>query len=212
MEAAAKSPQRAENDTARSNPNGSCPAGDSTYARDLRVVGQMLESHSVVTADLIFVAGTYIIQGRVTVKRYPGLTINLLKNSLAWAKSGFSKHHQAPPENLTLRCSLEELRELDSDARRRRTTDKGMPDPYALSQKLRSAGAYLDTRKRSSLIGILLREREITIRFESSEGRLEETRRDVDYFYDCWVKMYLKRSERLGLDGLSAKLPGFLQN
>jgi hypothetical protein len=215
METASKLLQVTAAQNASSDLNGCKSCSETSYARDLRVVGQLLESHDVVTADLIFVADTYIIQGRVRLACQAGLTVSFLKNWAIRVKSGLtadSKHQELSPETVILRCRLEEVLELDSDARRHRTTDNGMPDPYALSQKLRSAGAYLDTRKGSSLIGILLGEREITIRFESGEGRLEETRRDVDYFYDYWVKMYLRRNERLQPDSFNAALPAFLQN
>jgi hypothetical protein len=217
METASKlsHPTAAQGDHDVAGRNGSKARGDPSYARDLRVVGQMLESHDIVTVDLIFVADTYIIQARVRATPKRGLSISFLRDWVKGVKSGFtanSKNREMSAEAVTLRCRREEVLELDLDARRRRATDNGMPDPYALSQKLRSAGAYLDTRKRSSLIGILLREREMTIRFESGEGRLEETRRDVDYFYDYWVKMYLRRNERIQPDSFHSMLPHSLRD
>ena len=87
-----------------------------------------------------------------------------------------------------------------------------MPDPQALSQILRSAGAYLDTRKGSSLIGIMMRERDMTIRFETTSRRLEEMRQDIDYFYDYWVKMYLRRNKRSQVDLFKEKFPNSLRS
>jgi len=71
-----------------------------------------------------------------------------------------------------------------------------MPDPHSLSHILRSAGAYLDGRKNSSLIGISLQDQWVTIRFETAEGRPEEAKQSLEYFYDYWVKMYLRRGSK----------------
>jgi len=193
---------------------GSEPSSVPRYARDLRVVGQMLESRDVATADLVLVAGTYIIQGRMKAARGSSL-LSILRNWTKPVKSRFAADSGIPNlsrETVTLRRTLEDIWEFDSRARCLRSKANGMPNPYALSQILRSAGAYLDTRKRSSLIGILVRERDLTIRFETGEGRLEETRQDIDYFYDFWVKMYLRRHKRSQLDVFKDRFPPSLWN
>lgn len=200
-------------DQAVAGRNGSELFSVPSYARDLRVVGQLLESHNVVTADLVMVTDTYIIQGKVKSTRRSSLMVSFLRN---WAKevsSGFpadTSRQNTRPGLVILRCKLEDVSGLDARARNRRSRANEMPNPYALSQILRSAGAYLDTRKRSSLIGMLVRERDLTIRFETGEGRLEETRQDIDYFYDYWVKMYLRRNKRSHLDPFKDRFPSSL--
>ena len=52
-----------EADTAVAGPDGFEDRNAPSYARELRVVGQLLEYRDVATADLVVVAGTYIIKG-----------------------------------------------------------------------------------------------------------------------------------------------------
>lgn len=33
--------------------------------------------------------------------------------------------------------------------------------------------------------------------YQTAEGRLEQAQQDLEYFYDYWVKMYLRRSNRV---------------
>ena len=36
----------------------------------------------------------------------------------------------------------------------------------------------------------------MTLRYKTGEGRLEQAQQDVEYFYNYWVKMYLRRIDR----------------
>src|SRR4026209_1189933 len=49
-------------------------------------------------------------------------------------------------------------------------------------------------------MGISLKGKWVTVTYQTPEGRLEQAQQDLEYFYDYWVKMYLRRSNR-------AKLP-----
>ncbi len=75
-----------------------------------------------------------------------------------------------------------------------------MPDPYSISQILRGAGSYLDNREAARLSAISLRGKWVTVAYENPDGRIEQAQQDLEYFYDYWVKMYMRRSNR-------AKLP-----
>jgi hypothetical protein len=46
------------------------------------------------------------------------------------------------------------------------------------------------------LIGISLKGKWVTVNYQTAEGRLEQAQQDLEYFYDYWVKMYLRRSNR----------------
>jgi hypothetical protein len=81
-----------------------------------------------------------------------------------------------------------------------------------LSHILRSAGAYLDGRKNSSLIGISLQEQWVTIRFETAEGHPEEAKQSLQYFYDYWVKMYLRRGSQSQTSGSNLQRNSFVAN
>lgn len=165
----------------------------SSYARDLRVVGQLLESRDIHSADLVWVADTYVVRGnarsahklfsRGWLTRIGALFSGDMRRSLR-------------SEILDLRYTLEEIARFDHLAQTKRSGFDRMPDPYSLSHILRTAGAYLDGRVNSLLIGISLQKRWVTIRFETSEGRPEEATQDISYFYNYWVKMYLRRGSR----------------
>jgi hypothetical protein len=36
----------------------------------------------------------------------------------------------------------------------------------------------------------------VTVRYRTAEGRIEQAKQDVTYFYNYWVKMYLRRGLR----------------
>ena len=113
---------------------------------------------------------------------------------------------------IDLRYDLEEIAKLDYLARCKRSKISPLPDPYSLSHILRSAGAYLDGRKNSSLIGISLQDQGVTIRFETAEGHPEEAKQSLQYFYDYWVKMYLRRGSQGQTSGSNLQRNSFVAN
>jgi hypothetical protein len=68
-----------------------------------------------------------------------------------------------------------------------------------LAQKLRGVGSFLDYRPEITLTGISVEDRWVTVRYRTAEGRIEQAKRDVAYFYNYWVKMYLRRGLRQNL-------------
>jgi hypothetical protein len=170
----------------------------SSYARDLRVVGQLLERRQISSADIVYVADTYIIRG---IQRLAGDS-----RSCAYFSRRFMTRLHAilhgdfrrPLRSgvVDLRYNLEEIVEFDYLARSKRSKISPLPDPYSLSHILRSTGAYLDGRKNSLLIGISLQDQWVTIRYETAQGHPEEARQSLQYYYDYWVKMYLRRGSR----------------
>lgn len=167
-----------------------------SYARDLRVVGQLLERREVSSADLVCVADAYVIRGiqkSTHNSRADAFAHRLMTRIDRILRGDFRRCLRS--EVVDLRYDLAEIVKFDYLARRKRSTVSPMPapDPYSVSHILRSAGAYLDGRKNSLLIGISLQERWVTIRFETAEGHAEESKQSIEYFYDYWVKMYLRR-------------------
>lgn len=171
-----------------------------SYARDLRVVGQILDRREVGSIDLVCVADSYIIRGLQRPNNSSSSVVyrsrRLMKRIDAVLRGNFrcSSHSDI----VDLRYNREEIFSFDYVARCKRSNISSMPDPYSLSHILRSAGAYLDGRRDSSLIGISVRDRWITIRFATAEGHPEETKQSLEYFYDYWVKMYLRRGSQAG--------------
>ena len=186
----------------------------SSYARDLRVVGQLLERRQVSSADIVYVADAYIIRG---IQKPNGesrsngqFSRRLMMRLGAILHGDFRQSLRSGV--IDLRYDLEEIVNVDSVARRRRSKISPLPDPYSFSHILRSAGAYLDGRKNSSLIGISLQDRWVTIRFETAEGYPEETKQSLQYFYDYWVKMYLRRGSQGQTSGGNLQRNSFVAN
>ena len=166
-----------------------------SYARDLRVVGQILDRRGVGDTDLVCVADSYIIRGlQKSINRSSSgvyRSRRLMRRIDAVLRGKF--RGSFPSDIVDLRYNREEIFGFDYVARCKRSNIRSMPDPYTLSHLLRSAGAYLDGRRDSSLIGISVKDRWVTIRFATAEGHPEETKQSLEYFYDYWVKMYLRR-------------------
>ena len=191
------------NDEAACQTNGLDIKPAPSYARDLRVVGQLLERRQVGSADLVYVADAYIIRGIQKANDNSRSDVyfsrRLMTRIGAILRGDFRRSLRS--DVVDLRYDLEEIVKFDYLSRCKRSNLGPLPDPYSLSHILRSAGAYLDGRKNSSLIGISLQDRWVTIRFETAEGYPEESKQGLDYFYDYWVKMYLRR-------GSEAEKPG----
>jgi hypothetical protein len=88
-----------------------------------------------------------------------------------------------------LRFSPEDIECFDLRGKSRRHDSSKMSDPYSISQLLRGAGCYLDHRTVANQVGISLQGRWVTVRYQTTEGRLEHTQQDLEYFYDYWVKI-----------------------
>lgn len=186
----------------------------SSYARDLRVVGQLLERRQITTADLVCVADAYIIRGIQKSSgdsRFFGYFSRRFMTRLHALLHGDRRSLRSGV--IDMRYDLEEIVKADYLARCKRSSNSPLPDPYSLSHILRSAGAYLDGRKNSSLIGISLQDPWVTIRFETAEGNPEETKQNRQHFYDYWVKMYLRRANhgQMQTSGSNLRRDSFMQ-
>lgn len=176
------------------------PKGDhSSYAKELRALGQALESRHIVALDLVAVADVYAIRAKARLPQGArGSQPFRLKSTLGkiWSAMRGESQRRSRVQTVDLRYSVEEIMQLDRSAGSMRSDPAGTPNPNALSQILRSAGSYLDFKERSSLIGISVQERWVTIRYQTADGQPQEAKQDMEYFYDYWVKMYLRRSNR----------------
>jgi hypothetical protein len=170
------------------------------FAKELRALGQAIEKFSFSAFDLQIESGIYVVTGRAIVP----------PESVRFSFSRFVREllrGSDPTATLTtkagqidLRFTLEEIERFDVRGRVKREDASKMPDPYSVSQILRGAGSYLDNRDATSLVGITLKDRWVTVNYQTAEGRLAQAKQDLEYFYDYWVKMYMRRSNR-------AKLP-----
>jgi hypothetical protein len=98
-------------------------------------------------------------------------------------------------ESVELRYTPEQLSHMDDEGRSKRG-NFGSPDAHSASQIVRAVGAFVD-QKQARLVSVRKDEEKIEIKYESPvKGTLNEDF-TVATLYEYWVRMYLKRSNRL---------------
>ena len=171
-----------------------------SYARELRAVGQALEAQHVFSLDLELNGGLYVVRGKVTAADYAQSSFSgFIQDFVSGVGSVLTGGPRPSIYEIDLSYQPEDIEELDSKGRSHRRNGDRNPDPYGLAQKLRGAGSFLDYRPEATLTGISVEDRWVTIRYRTAEGRIEQAKQDVAYFYNYWVKMYLRRGLRHNL-------------
>ena len=169
-----------------------------TYARALRAIGDALESLHLEAFDLESKDDSYLVRSERKLSSSDKTpTQSTLRAGLraAWWQLLGQPAAQPRSESIEIRYGAEDIEQLDSKGRSKRTQTKGMSDTSRLSQVLRLVGAYLDL-KGACLLGLSVREQQISVRYKTTLGlsRVEEYR--VASLYDFSVNMYLQRAYR----------------
>src|SRR5262245_34790347 len=168
-----------------------------SYARELRAVGQALEERHVFSLDLELKGGLYVVRGKVTAVDYAQSSFSgFIQDFVSGVGSVLTGGPRPSSYEIDLSYQPEDIEELDSKGRAHRRNGDRNPDPYGMAQKLRGAGSFLDCRPETTLTGISVEDRWVTVRYRTAEGHIEEAKQDVAYFYNYWVKMYLRRGLR----------------
>jgi len=165
------------------------------FARELRALGQALEKFEFSAFDLELKSGRYVVTGRVaTAERIKFSFARFLREIFQGAVPRPTLTYSQDQMDLTF--TPDEIQKFDARGKNKRQDPGRMPDPYSISQILRGAGSYLDNREVAVLSAISLRGKWVTVTYENADGRLEQAQQDLEYFYDYWVKMYMRRSNR----------------
>ena len=174
------------------------------YSRILRVIGQKLEPLRPETYEVVSYGNCYLVRCRIKEdsqgkkeeeKKVRGLAAFLR----LWRE----------PENLTIRenpnegtsmnveflYSLEELNHEDEEHKEPRRDPNAMPDPYSLSNTLRSVGEFLDRKPDISLLFASNRGQEVVILYETKHGVRNLEEYPISALYEFWVKEYIKRKK-----------------
>src|SRR5262245_20706033 len=167
-----------------------------THARILRTIGHDLERHRVVTCDLTVEDALYTIKGLVQPSSKPP------RSFLRSAYKLFFKDNQMPcadqiTNRILLRYSIRDIQAMEARVRDQRNGAAETSDPLGMSQLLRVIGGFIDRRAGDELLGLWIDDRWVTITHVSRDHRLLKTTHDIEFFYDLWVKMYLRRSNRM---------------
>jgi hypothetical protein len=170
------------------------------FAKELRALGQAIEKFSFSAFDLHIDSGIYVVTGRAIIQEENArFSFSRFVRELLLG-SGAAATVTTTAGQVDLRFTPDEIEKFDVRGRVKRQDAGKMPDPYSISQILRGAGSYLDNRDAASLVEVALKDRWVTVSYQTAEGRLEQAKQDLEYFYNYWVKMYMRRSNR-------AKLP-----
>ena len=161
------------------------------FAVELRAVGQAIEKFKFKGFKLARRNGVYTATGHGSADLEATFSlIHFIRNFVRGGKSGGSGNQ------IELTYSRAEIEALDAQERAKRKEGNKMPDPYSVSQILRGVGTFLDNRQAPSVLGISYQDQWVTVLYETRDGRIEQEKQDLEYFYDFWVKMYLRRSNR----------------
>jgi hypothetical protein len=177
-------------------PNEANAVDSQNFARQLRALGQALEKFSFSAFDLELRSGTYLVKGTATSIDNVKFSFSRFVRELLGGSPTRTTVTCAGSQ-IDLRFSPEEIEQFDLRGKTKRQDSSKLPDPYSISQILRGAGSYLDNRDATRLMRISLKGKWVTVGYETAAGRLEQAQQDLEYFYDYWVKMYLRRSNRV---------------
>ena len=168
-------------------------AGKRAYAQTLRNLGHALEAHHFLAFEIEVKGDTYVVKGSIPPAEpdKPSF-MRSLQNLFATAGAAA----RTKPREIELRYSVTELASLDARVRRQRSLSPEIPDPHSLSQLLRGIGCYLDKRAHEQLVSVAMKDRWVEIVHRSQDGKSHNTREDIEYFYNFWIKMYMQRSSR----------------
>ena len=167
-----------------------------SYAKELRAIGQALEKLQFRSFELRQQDGQYLVSGRAAAN--VEATFKLIRRIREIARGGGKLAGGRNPVELSY--STTDIEILDMKERIKREQSTKLPDPYSVSQFLRGVGAFLDRQRAATLLGITFEDSWATVRFQTAAGKVQQEKRDLAYFYDFCVKMYLRRGNRPGND------------
>jgi hypothetical protein len=177
------------------------PAGESVfdltstrYTEELRAVGQALEAQSFVSIEIEAQGSGYWARAELDERKKAGESFGaILKRAF---RSLVQSDKQRTSGIIELRYSAEEIQKLIQNGQARRRDTSAALDPFSLSHILRTAGTYIDGLDQTTLIGITVRDPWIIVHYMNASGQIKELKQDIEFFYNAWVKFYLRRKNR----------------
>ncbi|HKY07375.1 MAG TPA: hypothetical protein VJQ55_04000 [Candidatus Binatia bacterium] len=157
----------------------------------MRALGQALERFGLVSFELELQGENILVRGELSVPETKVSFSRLFRELLTGRPPA-----NCPSGQIDLRFLPHEIETFDSCGKDGRQDACKLPNPYSISQILRGVGAYLDNRPGSVPTSIALKGKWVGIHYQTAEGRLERVAQHLEYFYDYWTNMYLRRSNR----------------
>jgi hypothetical protein len=166
-----------------------------SYAQELRALGQALENQGLVKLQLLAKGGDYFVRGLARSPREPRFSFLDRLDAMIAATLGKERVPRTRLGEVLYQFPPERVRQLDREGRERRVNPDQAPNPFRLSQLLRSAGCYVDRKMKSSILGITVQDHWLTVTYRTENGFVEETKEDLDFFYEYWIRMSLGRHD-----------------
>jgi len=164
------------------------------YTEELRAVGQALEAQSFVSIEIEAQGSGYWARAELDERKKAGESFGaILKRAF---RSRVQSDKQRTSGIIELRYSAEEIQKLIQNGQARRRDTSAALDPFSLSHILRTAGTYIDGLGQTTLIGITVRDPWIIVHYMNASGQIKELKQDIEFFYNAWVKFYLRRKNR----------------
>jgi hypothetical protein len=174
------------------------------YSRILRVVGQKLEPLRPETYEVVCYGNCYLVRCRVKEdiqdkkaeeKKVRGLAAFLR----LWREPENPSTGEKPNEGISMNVeflySLEELSRQDEELKEPRRDANATPDPYSLSNTLRTVGEFLDRKPDAKLLFASNRGQEVVILYETNDSVRHLEEYPISTIYEFWVKGYVKRKK-----------------
>ena len=168
------------------------------FSQLLRPIGEALEPLQIESFTLRIEKEEILISAQKRVERRAPPVDATVRS--VWDLFRRKKVEAPPPPQsssriLEIRYSYDDIARLDSEGTSKRIAAREKPEPHALSQILRAAGAFVD-QKQGRLLGVTMAGHDIAIDYESALKQKTTEKHTVASLYDYWVKMYLHRRER----------------
>ena len=174
------------------------------YEQLLRAVGQALEKHNFQSFEMTPVGDEFRIHSTapaVDEERLADRATSRNRSFLDRLPNGSDGGAHVPQtaesskSPVELQSTLQDIQQLESEGRARRTDGQQMANASSLSQVLRCLGAYLN-QKRARLLKLTRHGEAVLIEYESSLGSRMKESFSAKGLYDMWVRMYLQRAGR----------------
>ena len=165
-----------------------------SFAKYLRAIGQALDAQNLASFELAYHGGAYVIR-RVAAQGWS------VKNLVSHTKAllGRTQTESVSPAPVEINYSVEDVMDLDKAGRSQRGKNHETPDPFSISEKLRSVGSFIDSDPKRSLVSVTSHGKQLEIRYESESGTVRKTIRRMDHHFDAWKSLFQRRKNRIKL-------------
>ncbi len=177
-----------------------------SYATLLRPIGQLLEGLRIDSFAVRSDGNGFVVQDRTRnraqltprersflAELHLGHTDSLDKEDALRLAAGVFEWH----------VTESDMERFEREGREKRRGGEQAPDSHSVSQVLRVIGTILD-QKHGHMSCVSKDEQVVTLEYKLPSGRMATEEYDVPTLYDFWVRMYKKRSPRIGEARLTA--------